>query len=168
MAAISAAVVRISPGGGMTGPKVGQITAEEAERRLCAAEAALDEVRGEFGDWIREALGECRRLQAALAAEGDAAAAERLYAIAHDVKGVSGGVGYALLTRIGDSLCRMMTRASRADTPEALKAIDAHLRAAELIVEKDITGNGGPHGEALIAELAAVAERVAPPDPNGV
>jgi HPt (histidine-containing phosphotransfer) domain-containing protein len=123
---------------------------------LARAEAAVAALSDDYLAWVRADLA---RLAGAVAALRDAgapcrpAAAEAVFAIAHDIKGQAGTFGYPLLTRLGAELCRQVRAAAMAD----LAPIEALAAAMAQVVAHGLTGDGGAAGAALLARLEVEA-----------
>lgn len=128
---------------------------EELERRFAEAEAAIGELRGQYREWVIEAVGQCMEHASFVEQTGgDGETLQAVFNIAHDVKGTSGGVGYQLVTDVADSLCRVLRgrRPPLDETPRAV--VLAHMKALDHVVRNDIAGDGGEQGQRLVQELA--------------
>jgi hypothetical protein len=73
----------------------------------------------------------------------------------HNIKGQGASFGYPLVTRIGQSLCRLVAP-GRALDEAGLKLAQAHLDALKLVLEKQIAGKGGEVGDKLAARLESL------------
>ena len=125
-----------------------------------SSEAAdLAALQSDYERWTLEAIA---RMSEALArarsgTEGRAAALRLLFEAAHDVKGQGASFGYPLLSRIGQSLCRIGHAAPyEAFSDEALKVVGAHVDALRIIIEKRVRGDGGTLGARLAEKLEAM------------
>lgn len=130
------------------------------------AQDAVAELGADYRNW---ALADLARAEAALAeASVDPAAAQaplqRLYGIAHDMKGQGGSFGFPLVTHIGQSLCRLLhgraagVRDVGIEAGEAsLALVEIHLKALRLVLEKSIRGEGGEIGQRLVERLQTAA-----------
>ena len=72
--------------------------------------------------------------------------------VAHDIKGYGTNVGYSLLTRFGDSLSLFLRKAEAPDDAR-VEVTRVHVEAMRLVLNEQITGDGGARGEALGAGL---------------
>ena len=80
---------------------------------------------------------------------------DRLYRLAHDMKGQGGTFGYPLLTELGEAVCRLT--ADRDDASEGeFTLLRAHVDAARVIILERLEGDGGQAGGQLLAELRAM------------
>lgn len=77
------------------------------------------------------------------------------YGVAHNLKGQGGSFGFPLVTRIGNSLARLL-RAAAEGVPAELKLADAHLDALTIILQKQIRGDGGTAGGQLAERLESL------------
>ena len=125
------------------------------QEQIARAEAALAALAVEYLAWAAADLEKMRALAERLA---DRADIERLYAVAHDVKGQGGSFGYPLMTAIADSLCRVLKTLQQAEA--ARPAIAAHLDAMALVLGERWAGGQGARGEALLLRLASMADAV--------
>jgi hypothetical protein len=127
---------------------------------LARAEAAVARLAKDYARW---ALADVAKARAALAvATNDPAQRgqhmEAVFRVGHDFKGQGTSFGYPLVTRIGHSLC-ILTRNRACDyQAQHLALAQAHIDAIELVLSKDMKGEGGEAGAAL---AAALEQRVA-------
>jgi len=129
---------------------------------LARAEAAIADLAKDYSTW---ALADVAKGRATLAAaEADvanrAAHMETLFRVGHDLKGQGSSFGYPLITKLGHSLCAL-TRA-RDLTYEArhLDLAKSHLDAMQLVLTKEIKGEGGQVGAELAAKLVARVDEI--------
>jgi len=123
------------------------------QEQIARAEADRAALAVEYLAWAAADLQKMRALAERLA---DRAAIERLYAVAHDVKGQGGSFGYPLMTAIADSLCRLLKLVQDADA--ARPAIAAHLDAMAQVLGERWAGGQGTRGEALLLRLASMVD----------
>lgn len=71
---------------------------------------------------------------------------------AHDIKGYGTNVGYPLLTRFGDSISLFLRKAEASDDVR-MEITRVHVEAMRLVLNEQITGDGGTVGETLGAGL---------------
>ena len=135
----------------------GAPTASYAER-LAAAEAQVEALADSFESWAR---GDLAALQDALQGAGQMSRRrqefDRIFQVAHDMKGQGSTFGYNLLTEIAGSLCdflRRLTDPSDAD----LVVVRHHVNALNVVLEQRIKGSGGELGEQVIARLRQLTE----------
>lgn len=130
---------------------------EDALARAEAALAALDD------DYLRWVQADVTALVGALAVLRQAAgaqwqpSADRLYAIAHDIKGQGATFGYPLMSMLAQALCGLI---AGAPGDRALLARSGALVAAMAeVVSARLSGDGGRRGRDLLASL-----RIGQPD----
>ena len=126
---------------------------------IAKAEAALEAMSAQFGQWLQDEIVKLDAAQAAIRTEGyTPATAETLYFRAHDLKGLGATYQYPLVTRLAGSLCKLLDDpARRMDAPTVL--VDAHVDAIKAVVRDEIKTDEHPTGrtlaEALEAQVAA-------------
>jgi hypothetical protein len=108
-------------------------------------------------DWYAQAAGEIARVQklAAEAAPGELAR-ETVYAPMHDVAGLAGALGYPLLGKIARGLTETLRKGANPLDERMLSVSRAYLAALAALHARDVRGEGGPAGEAILAKLAAI------------
>lgn len=131
----------------------------EAVRR---AEAALDNLSSEFDDWLEQEIRLLETARDEARRDGlGGKAGETLYLKAHDLKGLGVTYGYPIVSRLGDSLSRMLENPKhREAAPFALA--DAHVKAIRAAVRDGVKNGGDPVSEALAGELEAHVARIYP------
>ena len=111
-----------------------------------------EELVNQFLGWTGDAVKELRELADSMDGSETAKSpsCERMYDLAHNIKGMGSSFNFDLMTTIGTSLCRYIKH--REGTISA-RAIDAHVRIFEVVLTNKITGDGGEKGQALEARL---------------
>lgn len=124
---------------------------------LARAQAAVDDLAKGYTTWARADVDRARKaLDAALAEPAQRAKhVEELFRVAHDLKGQGASFGYPLVTRIAESLCKLTRDRKLAYEDRHLDLARSHLDAAQLVLTKEIKGEGGQVGADLTAKLAA-------------
>lgn len=127
---------------------------------LARAQAAVADLAKDYSGW---ALADVARARKALAsAETDAAGRsahiEELFRVAHDLKGQGASFGYPLVTRLGDSLCQLTRDRARSYESRHLALAGSHLDAVQLVLTKEIKGEGGQVGAELVARLQRLVD----------
>lgn len=114
-----------------------------------------EELVNQFVSWTSEAVEEMRGITDALPdhSDGKAAEADRLYDLAHNIKGMGASFNFQLMTEVGSSLCVYI---KKLEGPMSRRAIDAHVRIFEVVLANKITGNGGEKGGALLGRLSDI------------
>lgn len=128
---------------------------------IAKAEAALQAMSAQFGQWLDDEIVKLDAAQAAIRSQGlNAETGEALYCRAHDLKGLGTTYQYPLVTRLAGSLCKLLDDASkRLAAPMAL--VDAHVDAIKAVVRDQIQTDEHPTGRVLAETLEArVAEHM--------
>ncbi|MGY6533024.1 Hpt domain-containing protein [Glycocaulis sp.] len=133
--------------------KVGGRIAPADPAAIARAEAALEEIKHEFRNWLGE---EVNKLEAALTRvhseglEGDAG--DELFTVAHDLRGLGTTYDYPLVTRMAASLSRLVeTSEKRASVP--LELVEAHVGAIRAALRQNIRTDDNAVGRTLAEEL---------------
>ncbi|MCH8521625.1 Hpt domain-containing protein [Glycocaulis sp.] len=133
--------------------KVGGRIAPADPAAIARAEAALEEIKHEFRNWLGE---EVNKLEAALTrvhAEGlEGDAGDELFTVAHDLRGLGTTYDYPLVTRMAASLSRLVeTSEKRANVPLGL--VEAHVGAIRAALRQNIRTDDNAVGRSLAEEL---------------
>ncbi len=134
----------------------------EQDDPVAAAEAAIAALSENYLVWVKDDLQAARA--ALVNARGtlpdNSEAIEELFGVCHNIKGQGGSFGFQMMTDIAESLCDYIR--DRAATPEVkLQVIEAHITALELVIEREIKGDGGEAGQGLITKLKGYVENAA-------
>lgn len=84
----------------------------------------------------------------------------RLREVVHNVKGQGSAFGYELMTRVGESLSKLIHATEAADT-RTTKLLVAHVTTLRTVLERDITGSGGELGNHLASKLESLVAKIA-------
>lgn len=84
----------------------------------------------------------------------------RLRHLAHSIKGQGRSFGYDLMTRIGESLWKLLNFCESADEA-TVQILVAHVTAMRTVIDQGVTGSGGELGERLACKLEALAAEAA-------
>ena len=76
----------------------------------------------------------------------------QIFRRAMELKGQGGSFGYDLITQVGDSLKKFTEGRSEAKTRD-IEIIAAHVNAMRVVMVKDIRGDGGEIGQAIVDGL---------------
>ena len=136
--------LRAKAGGGFGGVDMGA---------LKRADAAMETLKTEFGamaaDGVTALIAAHRTYAAAQSPEHRAG----LLRAAHDIKGLAATFGYPLMGRLAASLSRLAADAP-ANAPLPMKLVEAHVAAIQLVLARDMKGDGDKPTLALLEELA--------------
>ena len=135
----------------------GAVDLETLER----AEKVIADMADSYLEWVQEDLrkiDDCyKAMQAAEPPRTEAA--ESLFQIAHDIKGQGGSFGYDLMTMIGNELCRLLEGQKSFGSAE-MQAIKVHIDAMKLVIQNNMTGDGGANGKSLLAGIRQVGDKL--------
>jgi hypothetical protein len=108
-------------------------------------------------EWWQTTQGELARLQKTVneAAPGTLKL-ETIYAPMHDMAGLAGVLGYPLLGKIARGLIETLRRGANPLDEKMLMVAKAHLAALVALHAKDVRGEGGQAGVAVLAKLASI------------
>ena len=116
------------------------------------AEAAIDELRGEFADWIVDDVSRRVERRDTYQAESNLATLGELYRASHDLKGQASTFDFPLVARVASSLCKLTDDATNGlELPLAL--INAHVDAIKVIVREGVKDPTHQTGTVLAGEL---------------
>ncbi len=108
-------------------------------------------------EWWGQAKTELARLQDAVnSAAPLSLKLETIYAPMHDMAGLAGVLGYPLLGKIARSLIETLRKGANPLDDRMLMVAKAHLAALTALHAKDVRGEGGQAGVAVMAKLASI------------
>jgi chemotaxis protein histidine kinase CheA len=127
---------------------------------VAGAEAALEQLSGEFENWMND---ECARLDEArhlIHADGlSDAARQALFRAAHDIKGHAATFGFPMAAEVANSLCRLIEHSP--DLSEVpLSFIDQCVDSVRAIIREHHNSNAEKTAEALARELRILADEM--------
>jgi HPt (histidine-containing phosphotransfer) domain-containing protein len=123
------------------------------------AEAAMEELQSEFGDWIADDVKTLIAARARYAATPGTDSRAALLRAAHDIKGQAPTFNYPLIARVAASLSRMIGELP-GGFPLPLNLIDAHVSAIQVIHKNGMQDTNDKIAQALCAELDARVDEV--------
>jgi hypothetical protein len=108
-------------------------------------------------EWYEQARTHLNALQQAVnAAIPGKLALETIYAPMHDMAGLAGVFGYDMLGKISRSLIETLRKGANPLDERMLMVAKAHLAALVALHARDVRGDGGPQGLAILAKLASI------------
>jgi hypothetical protein len=132
------------------GAKVGTLTPNP--RHLAAAEAAMRQVAVAHAASLPAQLAALDSAWQSARDDLSAVSLERCFELAFDLSGCGTTFGFPLVTDLCRSLCRFLQLDGEA-LAAARAVIEAHHAALRRVVTEQLSGDGGPVGRALLAEL---------------
>jgi chemotaxis protein histidine kinase CheA len=118
---------------------------------LKRAEAAMEELKAEFADWMDADVEKLIEGRDAFAKQPNSATHGQLYRASHDLKGQALTFEHPVVARMAASLCKLLDGAI--DTP--LLLVDAHVNAIRILVRQNVRDVSDPTTNAVAAELEA-------------
>ncbi len=121
-----------------------------------------DELADQYRAYVAQSVDQMRDHLTALSERGMLSDAIRddIYGVAHNIKGMGSSFGYELMTSVGTLLCKYLSAVTKGELEGDIGAIEAHIRAIEVISEHDIKGDGGDKGKALIERLSVYSDGI--------
>lgn len=150
--------------------KIGGALPAIDQQAIARAEAALQKLSSQFGDWVNEELDKLLEAWAEFEAEPNTAKSKNnLHRRAHDLKGLAPTYGYPLVGRMCASLCKL-TGDEHGELKPSVSLLKAHVDGVKAAVHGKIMGADNPTGLALANELdrqtkALIALQTPQPDP---
>lgn len=127
---------------------------------LARAQAAVADLAKDYSGWALADVARARKALANAVADepGRRGHIEELFRVAHDLKGQGASFGYPLVTRLGDSLCQLTRDRALKYESRHLDLARSHLDAVQLVLTKEIKGDGGQVGADLVAKLRRLVD----------
>ncbi len=124
---------------------------------LARAEEATTALRANYTEWARIDVDHAQALLDAATRdpERQREQLDHAYAATHNIKGQGASFGYPLVSRIGQSLCRLIAPGRSVDEA-GLKLAQALLDALKLVLDQKIAGKGGETGDKRAARLESL------------
>lgn len=108
-------------------------------------------------DWYNQTGNQLNHLQQTVnGATPGSLALETIYAPMHDMAGLAGVFGYDLLGKIARALIETLRKGANPLDDRMLMVAKAHLAALVALHAKDVRGEGGPQGLAILSKLASI------------
>ncbi len=124
------------------------------------AEQVIAEMSGEYLNWVAEDLKKIQEAFEGLKSSGGTKEnLEKVFEIAHDMKGQGGSFNYPLITTVANDLCRLLESLESAGAKET-EVIRLHIDTMRVIITDGMEGEGGKAGKHLLAGLAKVVAKV--------
>lgn len=125
------------------------------------AESVIANMADSYLDWVEDDLVKITKAQEALKANRDAPAEylDKVFQIAHDMKGQGGSFGYDLMTILGNDLCRFIEEKKEVSDVD-LEVIDLYINTMQIVISQRMSGDGGAEGNKVLTGLAAVVEKI--------
>ena len=134
---------------------------------IARAEAALQDMAGEYLGWVERDLAALEASAAEFAAATAnparrAAALQTVYGVVHDIKGQGATFEFTLVTGVAAALCRYLEQTAEIGGEGAAadpEIVTAHVAALRAVIHNGIRGDGGALGRQVERELANAVGR---------
>jgi len=125
------------------------------------AEAVIAGMADSYLDWVEEDLFRIQKAYDDLVAHKDDPKEylDKVFQIAHDMKGQGGSFGYDLMTILGNDLCRFIETKETVSGTD-LEVIDLYIGTMKVVISKRISGDGGAEGNKVLTGLDAVVDKI--------
>jgi len=127
---------------------------------LAQAEAIVSNMTDDYLEWVKGDLGALRRAFENLKSGGGNGREQldAMFRIVHDMRGQGGSFGYKLITVIGNQLCHLLGGLEEAG-PAEIEAIGVYIEAMNMVIARDMYGDGGPEAEQMLKGLEKVGAK---------
>ncbi|NQV46786.1 MAG: phosphorelay protein [Rhodospirillaceae bacterium] len=125
------------------------------------AEAVIAGMADSYLDWVEEDLvkiqGACDELKANK--DKPKAFLDKVFGIAHDMKGQGGSFNYDLMTILGNDLCRFIESIDDMTDPD-LEVIVLYIDTMKIVISQRMSGDGGEEGRKILSGLDLVFKKL--------
>ncbi len=116
-------------------------------------EAAIEDLKDEFSDWINADVDSLAAAHDAYKANPSADNLGTLYRCAHDLKGQATTFEFPLVARVASSLCKMTDEDGDAGKSAPVSLLSAHVDAIKVILRQKIMDPSDKMASVLAGEL---------------
>ena len=130
-----------------------------------AAELRIQELVGDYSTWVNKYLESMNQSFQALSNgdENTRMHITNINQIAHELRGQGGVFDYPLITAFGKTLQEATNDVTTEINENRLKLMEAHIDALRLVFTKQIKGNGGEVGTALMKDIDRAVKKYSEP-----
>jgi len=140
--------------------KVKKTGGPSAERAILRALNAAEDLIDSYQGWAVDDLAELwKAYEDAHAAGHDAAQIEKMFEIAHAIRGEGGSFGFQLISTIGDSLCKFLEGRKKLGAKDS-EVVKVHILAMRAVFRQDLKGPQPTMERDLRQLLALLRERM--------
>lgn len=142
--------------------KVGADPAAFHNQAVESANQALEELKGEFTEWINKDLKTLKSARNTVAKNPSCPQSiEELRTRAHDLKGLGTTYGFPMASRLAASLCKLIEGLEVNDAePIPMALVDSHINAILAVVNEDITAQDDKSTSAVAKSLEQMTEKL--------
>ena len=146
------------------GPDAARRPVEFDPQVLRAAEARIQELVGDYADWVNKYIDSMAASLVALKPsvkplKGNRKHIANINRIAHELHGQGGTFDYPLITDFGMSLYRATADPKMLISSNTCKLIQAHIDGIRTVFSNRIQGDGGDVGAQLMTEIARAVKK---------
>ena len=125
------------------------------------AEAVIAGMADSYLDWVEEDLAKIQAAYDTLKADQANAKEhlDKIFGIAHDMKGQGGSFNYDLMTILGNDLCRFIETIEDMSSTD-LDVIELYINTMKIVISKRMSGDGGPEGNKVLSGLDLVFKKL--------
>jgi CheY-like chemotaxis protein len=130
-----------------------------------AAETKVQELVGDYSVWVKRYLDQLTQAYRALC-RGEGARHVQLgtiNSVAHELRGQGGIFDYPLISAFGKTLYEATTDSNAEASEKRLKLLEAHIDAIRLVFTKQVRGDGGEVGAALLKDIETAVKKYSEP-----
>ena len=117
------------------------------------AEAAIEELRGEFADWIVDDVNRLVERRDRYQEQSNPDTLGELYRASHDLKGQAATFDFPLVARVASSLCKLTDEMTGGGLDPPFPLLNAHVDAIKVIVREGVKDPTHQTGTILAGEL---------------
>ncbi|MSO94026.1 MAG: hypothetical protein EXQ86_11590 [Rhodospirillales bacterium] len=128
-------------------------------KALNASSQQLEGYQGWAVDDLEDLWREFQRTAAN--GKGEVGQIERLFNMAHEIRGQGGTFGFPLISIVGDSLCKFLDRRQELTVLD-LDIVRIHIFAMKAVFRQGLKGDRGEIGREVASLFRALRERVGP------
>lgn len=134
-----------------------------SQEMLDRADHALEGLSEQFDNLMAEAVGRLTDLYRRGVDDPAqrSALVREMFAVAHDLRGQAGTFDYALISRVGTSLCHFTDGAETFDN-RTYEVIRVHIDAMQVVLSNSLRGDGGAMGQEIASGLEKAVQKVLP------
>lgn len=132
-----------------------------SQEMLDRADHALEGLSEQFDDLMAEAVDRLTDLYRRGVDDPArrAALVREMFAVAHDLRGQAGTFDYALISRVGTSLCHFTDGVDSFDD-RRYEVIRVHIDAMQVVLANSLRGDGGAMGQEIANGLEKAVQKV--------
>ncbi len=125
------------------------------------ANAVMSELSGDYLEWVQDDID---RIYTSLNelknnTEAPLDSLNKIFKVAHEMKGQGGCFGYGLITRLGNDLCRFIEGVKNLNSRD-IKIIELYIDAMKVIISSRMSGDENQEGLSVVEGLGSVVAKL--------